>query len=77
VALESALADRIRALEIRIIAWSIENLRMKSGHFCERRLRFRKYCVYSIRSFDGLTADGLALHVARTRLGESAKLWTQ
>lgn len=77
VAIDPLLAARMRAIESRMTAWSIDTLRLRSGHFCERRLRLRKFCVRSIRSFDGLTADGLSLYLARKRLGEQAKLWAQ
>ena len=50
---------------------------MADGHFCERRLRNWRYVLHSIRSFDGLCCDGLALALARRRLGDAAVLWTQ
>jgi hypothetical protein len=75
--LDPELATRIRSLEGRTIEWTFDNMLRADGRFLERRLRYRNYCVKSIRSFDGLTCDALALYAARIHLGESARLWTQ
>jgi hypothetical protein len=69
--------ERLRNLEERVIAWAFGYLKLRDGRFCERRLRFKRYSLKSIRSFDGLICDALALVIARERLGESAQLWTQ
>jgi hypothetical protein len=75
--LSRSCAERLRALEPKLIEWSLNHLRLRSGHFCERRLRFRTFRLGSIRSFDGLVCDALALYLARKTLGDEAKLWMQ
>lgn len=71
------LTARLRALEDRTVRWSIDQLRLRSGHFCERRLRFKRYTLKSIRSFDGLVCDALSLLLSRRVLGDDAVLWTR
>lgn len=77
VGLAPATRARLTALEEQTIHWSLDHLLMDDGHFCERRLRHWRYALQSIRSFDGLSCDGLALAMARRRLGDAAVLWTQ
>jgi hypothetical protein len=63
--LTESLVDRLQKLADKVVVWSIQNLRRKSGRFCERRLPYRNYSVQSIRSFDGLVCDSLALYWAQ------------
>jgi len=77
IGLAPGLVCRLSTLEQRIIAWALDTLLLPDGHFCERRLRLRLYTLKSIRSFDGLVCDALALFLARSKLGPSYRLWTQ
>lgn len=69
--------ERLRRLEGKMIAWAMANLRLRDGRFCERHLPLKHFRLKSIRSFDGLICDALALVVARERLGDSTRLWAQ
>ena len=77
IGLAPALVNRLNTLEERMIAWALDTLLLPNGHFCERRLRLKRYTLKSIRSFDGLVCDGLALYLARRTLGRGHRLWTQ
>lgn len=69
--LSAGLRQRLDTLADRIVAWSLDHLRLRNGRFCERRIGWWTYAVQSIRSFDGLTADALALHLAKTQADAS------
>jgi hypothetical protein len=76
VGLSAVTVGRIELLSDKLVDWSIKNLQLKKGHFCERLLPYKKYCVKSIRSFDGLVCDSLSLYWAQKRLGKDTPLWT-
>jgi hypothetical protein len=63
--LSAASLARVRALESKLIRWSLDNLLLPDGRFCERKLRFKSYSLRSIRSFDGLIGDALAQYLVR------------
>ncbi len=74
--LSAALVRRLESLRERNLAWGLRHLRLRNGRFCERRLGRWRFAVRSIRSFDGLIADALALHYASSRGISPAALWT-
>lgn len=72
------LTDRLMHLSRRIVDWSLTNLTLPGGRFCERRIGRWRYALESIRSFDGLVADALALYWAGGKVtgDKSRLLWT-
>jgi len=76
VGLDDTLRNFLQGLADKVVLWSLRNLRLKNGRFCERSLPFRKYSVRSVRSFDGLVGDSLALYLAERNAGAGAILWT-
>ena len=76
--LAPALTGRLMRLSRRIVDWSLANLMLPGGRFCERRIGRWRYALESIRSFDGLVADALALYWAGGKVtGDKGRLlWT-
>lgn len=70
------LGDRLRALESRNLQWALRHLLLRNGRFCERRIGRWRFAVASIRSFDGLVAEALALHWAVRQGVSLQQLWT-
>lgn len=73
--LDPALRQRLLTLGERNIDWAMSHLRLGNGRFCERRLGWWRFAVRSIRSFDGLIADSLALHCATGQGVDREALW--
>lgn len=71
------LAARLTRLAGRTAVWSLRNLKLPDGRFCERRIGGRRFAVQSVRSFDGLVADALALYWAAHGVSGSERclLW--
>lgn len=76
--LSATLVNRLKTLSATIISWSLQHLKLSTGRFCERRLGSWRFSVQSVRSFDGLVADSLALYWATNRSGSAKNhnLWT-
>ncbi|MEN6356359.1 MAG: hypothetical protein ABFD83_04660 [Armatimonadota bacterium] len=76
--LSAELVERLGRLADKMVVWSLREMRLPNGRFCERKLPYRRYSVRSVRSFDGLIADALALYWARMQGHEGiySKLWT-
>jgi hypothetical protein len=70
------MEQRLLSLEKKIIRWSLDNLKLENGRFCERKLHWKKYHLESIRSFDGLICDSLTIYFVRELLGQDKVLWT-
>ena len=76
VGLSATTRLRLDTLSDKLVEWSLKYLKLENGHFCERLLPYKKFCVESIRSFDGLVCDSLALYWAQKRMGTNTPLWT-
>ena len=76
--LSEGLMKRLETARERLINWSIKVLPNFDGRWCVRKYPMKRYSVGGVRSFDGLTADGLAITYAESRLPRDSvsKLWT-
>lgn len=76
VGLNGELVARLDRLMDRNIDWAVRHLMLKNGRFCERRIGRWRFSVQSLRSFDGLIADAMALHFAIRHGVLPELLWT-
>ena len=74
--LPQKLVARLERLEDRNVRWACGHLQLRNGRFCERRLGRWRFSVQSIRSFDGLVAEAMALHHAAMRGVDCNQLWS-
>lgn len=74
--LTSELRARLLKLADRNLSWALRHLKLPDGRFSERRLGRWHFALGSVRSFDGLIADAMALHWALKQGAAREALWT-